>query len=223
MKLDPKIKVMTLDGPAGAGKGTVSRAIANKLGWHYLDSGAIYRSLAIAVMDAGFALENVDAIVGLAGRMALSFEAGEPPRVMLNGLDISDRITGEACGNITSRIAALGPVRQALLQKQREFRRMPGLIADGRDMGTVVFPEAEIKVFLTASAEERALRRYKQLKEKGLDVNLPSLTKEIEERDRRDRERSEAPLKMAEDAVLVDSSHMSIDEVIDRCLGLIKT
>lgn len=217
------IPVVTLDGPAGAGKGTVSRAIAQRLGWHYLDSGAIYRSLAVAVLDAGVDLEDVDGIVAVANRMVLSFHAGNVPAVILDGQDISLRITTEECGNITSKIAALGPVRQALLQKQREFRQAPGLVADGRDMGTVVFSDADTKIYLTASAGERARRRHKQLKEKGIDVSLDDLTKEIEERDRRDTERSVAPLKMAEDAVLVDSSAMGIEEVISRCLGLIET
>lgn len=216
------IPVATLDGPAGAGKGTVSRAIAKRLGWHYLDSGAIYRALAVAVEDAGLALGDAEGIAALAARMELDFRAGDEPAVILNGRDISARITTEAIGSITSKIAALGPVRAALLQKQREFRKAPGLVADGRDMGTVVFPDAECKIYLTASAEERARRRYKQLKEKGIDVSLSSLTKEIEERDRRDTERREAPLKMAEGAVLVDSSAMGIDEVITRCLGLIE-
>ena len=221
--MDVQIPVMTLDGPAGAGKGTVSRAIARRLGWHYLDSGAIYRSLAVAVEDAGVALDDMDGIVAVAKAMKLSFEAGDAPAVILNGQDISSRITTETCGNITSKIAAIGPVRLALLQKQREFRQPPGLVADGRDMGTVVFTDARHKVYLTASAEERARRRYKQLKEKGIDVSLSGLTKEIEERDRRDMERSEAPLKMAEDAVLVDSSNMSIEEVIARCMALTET
>jgi len=216
------IPIMTLDGPAGAGKGTVSRAIANNLGWHYLDSGAIYRSLSVAVLDAGVDLDDMDGIVNVANKMELSFGAGEIPSVILNGQVITDRITTETCGHITSQIAANGLVRQALLQKQREFCRLPGLVADGRDMGTVVFPEAQYKIFLTASAEERARRRFKQLKEKGIDVSLFGLAKEIEERDRRDMERSVAPLKMAEGAVLVDSSDMNIGEVIARCLSLIE-
>ena len=216
------IPIMTLDGPAGAGKGTVSRAIANKLGWHYLDSGAIYRSLSVAVLDAGVALDDMDGIVNVANKMDLSFGSGDTPSVILNGKTITDRITTETCGHITSQIAANAQVRQALLQKQREFCRFPGLVADGRDMGTVVFPDAQYKVFLTASAEERAQRRFKQLKEKGIDVSLIGLAKEIEERDRRDMERSVAPLKMADGAVLVDSSDMSIDDVIARCLALIE-
>ena len=216
------IPIMTLDGPAGAGKGTVSRAIANKLGWHYLDSGAIYRSLSVAVLDAGVALDDMDGIVNVANKMDLSFGSGDKPSVILNGKTITDRITTETCGHITSQIAANAQVRQALLQKQREFCRSPGLVADGRDMGTVVFPEAQYKVFLTASAEERAQRRFKQLKEKGIDVSLIGLAKEIEERDRRDMERSVAPLKMADGAVLVDSSDMSIDDVIAQCLALLE-
>jgi cytidylate kinase len=217
------VPVVTLDGPAGAGKGTVSRAIAKTLGWHYLDSGAIYRALAVAVEDAGVDLEDVDGIVAVAERMDLSFVPGDEPAVLLDGKNISARITTETCGNITSQIAALGPVRAALLQKQREFRKPPGLVADGRDMGTVVFADAEHKIYLTASVEERARRRYKQLKEKGIDVSLSSLTKEIEERDRRDTGRREAPLKMADDAKLVDSSAMGIEAVIAHCLSLIET
>ena len=216
------IPIMTLDGPAGAGKGTVSRAIANKLGWQYLDSGAIYRSLSVAVLDAGVALDDMDGIVNVANKMDLSFGSGDTPSVILNGKTITDRITTETCGHITSQIAANAQVRQALLQKQREFCRSPGLVADGRDMGTVVFPDAQYKVFLTASAEERAQRRFKQLKEKGIDVSLIGLAKEIEERDRRDMERSVAPLKMADGAVLVDSSDMSIDDVIAQCLALLE-
>lgn len=217
-----EIPIMTLDGPAGAGKGTVSRGIAKRLGWHYLDSGAIYRSLAVAVQDAGVGLDSLDEIVEIARNMDLSFGSGETPMVMLQGQNITDRIGTESCGHITSIIAAMGRVRQALLHKQRAFCRLPGLVADGRDMGTVVFPEAKFKVFLTASAEERARRRFKQLKEKGIDVSLISLAKEIEERDKRDTERSVAPLKMADDAVLVDSSEMSIDEVIAHCLALVE-
>ncbi len=222
MPMSGKIPIMTLDGPAGAGKGTVSRAIAKKLGWHYLDSGAIYRSLAVAVQDAGVALDDMDGIVDVANKMDLGFGSGDTPSVILHGQIITDRITTETCGHITSEIAANGLVRHALLQKQREFCRLPGLVADGRDMGTVVFPKAKYKVYLTASAEERAQRRFKQLKEKGIDVSLFSLAKEIEERDRRDMERSVAPLKMADDAVLVDSSDMSIGEVIARCLALLE-
>lgn len=219
--MDENAPVVTLDGPSGAGKGTVSRALAERLGWHYLDSGAIYRALAIAVQESNLSLEDVEGIARLASTMDLRFDAGRTFTVRLNGVDITDRIGSETCGNLASKIAALGPVRKALLQKQREFRRAPGLVADGRDMGTVVFPDAPYKIFLTASAEVRAQRRYKQLMEKGIDVNVADLTREIEERDRRDRERSEAPLKMADDAVLVDTSELSIEQVIERCFELI--
>ncbi|BBL74380.1 (d)CMP kinase [Methylomagnum ishizawai] len=219
--MNPEIPVLTIDGPSGSGKGTASRAVAQRLGWNFLDSGAIYRSLAVAVMRAGVALDAVDAIVRVAAAMDLGFTADDPPKVLLGGENIAGEIHTETCGNAASRIAAYGPVRQALLQKQRDFRRAPGLVADGRDMGTVVFPEAVYKVFLTASAGVRALRRHKQLKEKGIDVSLDGLTREIEERDRRDRERAEAPLAMAAGAVLIDSSDMTIDEVVARCLAVV--
>ncbi|MDD1650473.1 MAG: (d)CMP kinase [Methylococcaceae bacterium] len=219
--MNTPIPVLTIDGPSGSGKGTVSRAVAQKLGWHFLDSGAIYRSLAIAVLRAGIPVENVDEIVALAENMNLSFTTDDPPEVLLNGQDIAGEIGSETCGNAASRIAAFGPVRQALLEKQRSFRRPPGLVADGRDMGTVVFQDAGYKVFLTASAEVRALRRYKQLKDKGLDVNLINLTREIEERDRRDLERKEAPLVMAKDAVRIDSSDLDIQQVIERVFGVV--
>lgn len=215
------IPVLTIDGPSGSGKGTVSRAVARALGWHFLDSGAIYRSLAIAVLRNKIALDSESEIVRMAEDMDLSFTADDPPKVLLGGEDIAEEIGSETCGNTASRIAASGPVRKALLDKQREFRQFPGLVADGRDMGTVVFADAEHKVFLTASAEVRALRRLKQLKDKGLDVNLDSLTREIEERDRRDRERAEAPLMVADGALLVDSSNMDIQQVIDRVLNYV--
>lgn len=215
------IPVLTIDGPSGSGKGTVSRAVARSLGWHFLDSGAIYRSLAIAVLWNNIALDSESEIVRMAEDMDLSFTADDPPKVLLGGEDIAEEIGSETCGNTASRIAASGPVRKALLDKQREFRQFPGLVADGRDMGTVVFADAEHKVFLTASAEVRALRRLKQLKDKGLDVNLASLTREIEERDRRDRERAEAPLMVADGALLVDSSNMDIQQVIDHVLNYV--
>lgn len=219
--MSTKVPVLTIDGPSGAGKGTASRAVARKLGWHFLDSGAIYRSLAIAVLRSGAALDDADAIEAMARTMDLRFTADDPPRVFLNGEDIADEIPTEVCGNIASRIAACSPVRKALLEKQREFRKSPGLVADGRDMGTIVFPDAEFKIFLTASPHVRALRRHKQLMEKGLHVSLADLTKEIEERDRRDRERATAPLVMADGATLIDSSGLTVDEVIAKVVAII--
>lgn len=215
------IPVLTIDGPSGAGKGTVSRLIAKKLGWNYLDSGSIYRSLAIALMQQSIALTNEAEIVRVAETMDLAFECGDELIVKLNGDDITPQLGLETTGNTASIIAVLPKVRQALLHKQQSFKQAPGLVADGRDMGTVVFPDAPNKVFLTASAMERAQRRYKQLKEKGIDANLSSLINDIEERDRRDRERATAPLAMAENALYIDSSDMSIDAVIEEILKLI--
>jgi cytidylate kinase len=216
------IPVLAIDGPSGAGKGTVSRAVAKKLGWHYLDSGSIYRSLAIAVLKQKVELTDVPEIVKVAQSMALEFECNDELAVKLNGEDITSQLGLESTGNAASIVAVLPEVRSTLLQKQKDFKKMPGLVADGRDMGTVVFPDAEIKVFLTASAAERAQRRYKQLIEKGIDANLTLLTNEIEERDRRDTERKTAPLSMASDALYIDSSNMTIDEVIEEVLNLIR-
>ncbi|MGR8933591.1 MAG: (d)CMP kinase [Gammaproteobacteria bacterium] len=216
------IPVLAIDGPSGAGKGTVCRAVAKRLGWHYLDSGSIYRSLAITVLEAGISASDESAVAAVAERLDLKFDCGDELRVFLGATDITDRLAGEATANVASQVAALPQVRRVLLQKQRDFRQPPGLVADGRDMGTVVFPEAAYKVFLTASAEERALRRYKQLKEKGIDVNLDKITQEIEERDRRDQERQAAPLAMSSDALYIDSSALSIEAVIDEVLNLIR-
>ena len=216
------IPVLTIDGPSGAGKGTVSRLVAKKLGWNYLDSGSIYRSLAIALQKTSVDLANVSEIVKVAQVMTLEFECGDELIVKLNGEDITKQLGFENIGNIASQIAALPAVRQALLQKQQDFRQAPGLVADGRDMGTVVFPDAENKVFLTASAEKRANRRYKQLIEKEIDAILVNIKKEIEERDRRDMEREVAPLAMASDALYIDSSDMSIDAVVEEVLNLIR-
>ncbi len=216
------IPVLTIDGPSGAGKGTVSRAVAKKLGWHYLDSGSIYRSLAIAVLKQSVDLENEAAIVNVAQAMKLEFDCNDELVVRLDGEDITSQLSLESTGNVASIVAALPEVRRVLLQKQKDFKQLPGLVADGRDMGTVVFPEAENKVFLTASAPERARRRYKQLIEKGNDANLVQITNEIEERDRRDMERKAAPLAMASDALYIDSSDMALDAVIEEVLNLIR-
>lgn len=215
------IPVLTIDGPSGAGKGTVSRAVAKQLGWHYLDSGSIYRSLAIAVLKAGVELQDIAAIVAVAKEMLLEFDCGEELTVRLDGEDITPQLGTETTGNTASVVAAYPEVRAVLLQKQKDFQRLPGLVADGRDMGTVVFPEAEYKVYLTASAEERAKRRHKQLIEKGIDANLAQITSEIEERDRRDQERKTAPLAMADDALFIDSSEMTIEEVISAVMNLV--
>lgn len=216
------IPVLTIDGPSGAGKGTVSRAVAKKLGWNYLDSGSIYRSLAVAALKQHVNLANETAIVNIAQAMVLEFDCGDELIVRLDGEDITAQLGLESTGNAASIVAALAEVRRVLLQKQKDFKRLPGLVADGRDMGTVVFPDAENKVFLTASADERAKRRYKQLIEKGIDANLVQIINEIEERDRRDMERKVAPLAMASDALYIDSSDMTLDSVIEEVLNLIR-
>ena len=214
------IPVLTIDGPSGAGKGTVSRVVAKKLGWHYLDSGAIYRSLAISVLDQQVDLMDELAVAQVAKKMQLVFECGDELVVKLEGVDITARLPTEETGGTASKIAAYPAVREVLLQKQKDFRQLPGLVADGRDMGTVVFADADTKVFLTASAQERGERRFKQLKEKGIDANLDKITAEIELRDRRDSERKTAPLIPAEDAFYLDSSDLTIDEVINQVITL---
>ena len=216
------IAVLTIDGPSGAGKGTISRAVAKQLGWNYLDSGSIYRSLAIAALKNNVNISNVDEVLSVAQAMLLEFECADELIVTLDGIDITSELPAETTGNTASLIAAYPEVRAVLLQKQKDFQQEPGLVADGRDMGTVVFPEAANKVFLTASAEERGIRRYKQLKEKGIDANLVQITKEIEARDRRDQERAIAPLKMAEGALYIDSSDLSIEQVIEEVLSLVR-
>lgn len=207
--------VLAVDGPGGAGKGTLCRRVAARLGWHLLDSGALYRLVALAAADSETPLDDEAGLAALARDLPARF-SGE--QVFLAGKDVSVAIRSEACGERASRVAALPPVRAALVGLQRDFRRSPGLVADGRDMGTVIFPDAELKVFLTASAEERAQRRYKQLKGKGFDVNLPALSAEVAARDRRDAERAVAPLRPAPDACVIDSTAMTIDEVVDAVM-----
>lgn len=215
------VPVLTIDGPSGAGKGTLSRLLAQKLGWHYLDSGAIYRSVAIAVIQNSVDMQDVAAVTEAARTMQLEFDCAEELHVILNGNDITLQLGLEETGRIASTIAAYPEVRAVLLQKQKDFQQAPGLVADGRDMGTIVFPDAQYKVFLTASATTRAERRYKQLKEKGIDANLAQITSDIEERDRRDQERATAPLVAAQDALTIDSSAMTIDEVMQVIKNLI--
>ncbi len=209
------VRVITIDGPSGSGKGTITQQVAEATGWRILDSGAIYRVLGLMANRAGISVDHVGKLTKMAEKMPLSFDGG---RVLLDGEDVTDAIRTETAGNAASKVAAVPQVRTALLQWQRNYAQAPGLVADGRDMGTVVFPAAEVKIFLTASAEERALRRYKQLKDKGLSVNLARLTTEIQERDERDRNRSVAPLAASETALELDSTEMTIDEVVEKVM-----
>ncbi|MDY3197420.1 MAG: (d)CMP kinase [Pseudomonadaceae bacterium] len=215
---DHSTPVITVDGPGGSGKGTLAGMLAARLGWHLLDSGALYRLLAFAAQKRGTDLADEQALVELAANLDVQFIAdaeGGEQRIMLEGDDVSRSIRTETVGAGASRVAALPAVRQALLARQQAFRETPGLVADGRDMGTVVFPDAQLKIFLTASPEIRAERRYRQLLEKGETASLAGLLDEINARDERDMNRSIAPLRPAEDAVLIDSSHMSIENVLE--------
>ncbi len=218
--------VLTIDGPSGSGKGTIGQLLAERLGWHFLDSGAMYRIAGLAATLKGVGLSDDAAVSEVARTMRVQFvpaRPGEPVRVLLDGQDVGDELRTEEGGRRASLVAALPGVREALLEKQRAFRQAPGLVADGRDMGTTVFPDAILKIYLTASAEVRAERRYKQLKEKGFDANLPRLLDEIRERDRRDAKRTASPLKPAPDASILDSSPLSISEVVDRIAALLQT
>ncbi|WP_111656333.1 (d)CMP kinase [Isoalcanivorax indicus] len=211
--------VLAIDGPSSSGKGTVARIVASRLGWHLLDSGALYRVLGLHAEQQGVALDDEPAVEALARRLPVQFrEEGDDTRVLLQGTDISHVIRDERVGELASRVAVMQPVRDALLARQQAFAEAPGLVADGRDMGTVVFRDAPLKIFLTASAEERARRRYNQLKEKGFDANLPALVEDIRARDDRDMQREVAPLKPADDAIVIDSTSLSIDDVVNRIL-----
>ena len=213
-----KVPVVTIDGPSGSGKGTVAQILAGRLGWHYLDSGALYRVLGLAAERRKLSLEDEPALSRLAVALAIDFvpqSDGSSAQVRVDGEDVSTELRTETTGALASRVAALPAVRVALLQKQRDFRRNPGLITDGRDMGTTVFPGALLKVFLTASAEVRAERRYKQLKEKGFDASLAVIFGEIRHRDARDTDRSVSPLKPADEAWILDSSTLSTTEVVE--------
>jgi cytidylate kinase len=217
-----EVPVITIDGPSGSGKGTISRAVAKRLGWALLDSGALYRLVALAARRDSVRLDDAEALGHLAERFNIRFgstESGEEA-VWLDGEEVTRAIRTEGAGNDASKVAALGPVRAALLERQRHFAVPPGLVADGRDMGTVVFPQARCKIFLTASPAERALRRYKQLKEKGVTANLAALSLEIAERDERDSTRSASPLVASADATMLDTTGMSVDDVIERVLRI---
>lgn len=211
--------VVTIDGPSGTGKGTVAALVAERLGWHILDSGAIYRVLGLAAQRAGVDLDDGEVVARIASDLPLTFEG---TRVLLTGDDVSEAIRSETAGMAASRVAVHAPVRAALLDWQRAAARPPGLVADGRDMGTVVFPDASVKVFLTATAEERALRRYKQLKGKGMDASLSDLLTEIQARDERDSRRAVAPLRPAEGSFELDTTALSIQEVCDLVLAAVK-
>lgn len=221
---DPRdsVPVIAIDGPSGSGKGTISRAVAERLGWHFLDSGALYRAAGLAAIRAGVDLADTEAVAAIARSMDVRFEVrgkGDPA-IRINGVESADALRSEEAGAAASAIASRPEVRAALVDRQRAFRQPPGLVADGRDMGTVIFCDAALKVFLTASAPERAARRHKQLKEKGVDVTIPTLLREIQARDDRDSRRTVAPLKPAEDAVTVDTTDVDIAAVVERVMQL---
>ena len=212
------IPVITIDGPGGSGKGTISIKVAQDLGWHYLDSGALYRILALKAVQQSVDLADEVKLVELVRELVVEFGAAADDSIRLDGEEVSLLVRDEKCGNWASLIASIPAVREALLRRQQVFRQAPGLVADGRDMGTVVFSDAGVKIFLTASAEERAQRRYKQLIAKGIDVTLTALLLDIKERDTRDTERAISPLKPASDAVIIDTTRLSIDQVVSKVL-----
>lgn len=209
------IPVITIDGPTASGKGTVASRVADALGFYYLDSGALYRLCAYKALKEAADLADEKTVAQLASELEPHFENG---RILLEGEDVTDKIRAEAVGVAASKVAALMPVREALLDVQKRARRKPGLVADGRDMGTVIFPDAPLKVFLTASAQARALRRFNQLKEKGIIANIDTLTRDLQERDRRDIERAVSPLAPAKDAKILDSSELTIEATVAQVL-----
>jgi cytidylate kinase len=217
MNSTENVPVIAIDGPGGSGKGTISQLVASRLGWHYLDSGALYRLTALASINHTLGFDNESSIATLAEHLDVQF--GADGQIVLEGEEVTEAIRTEEIGEAASVVAALPAVRQALLNRQRAFREAPGLVADGRDMGSVVFPDAELKIFLTASAEARAERRYKQLKEKGISVNLAHLLEDIQRRDERDSQRAAAPMKVADDAIQLDTTTLSIEQVVNRVLS----
>lgn len=211
------VPVIAIDGPSASGKGTVAQRVAEKLGYHYLDSGALYRIVALAGLNAGIAWQDESALAALAAKLDIRFEGG---KIFLDGNDVSEAVRSEQVSRGASEVAVHPQVRSALFDLQRSFRKAPGLVADGRDMGSVVFPEAETKVFLTASAEVRAERRYKQLIAKGIDANLAEILQDLQSRDARDRQRSVAPLQQCADATLLDTDPLTIEQAVQTVLDL---
>ncbi len=217
------VPVITIDGPGGSGKGTIAMRLAQNLGWHYLDSGALYRIVAVAAMERAIEADNEQALGELARHLEFSFGfTGDEVVILMDGIRINPKLRSEEAGVFASNIAAVPAVRAALVKRQRAFRKLPGLVADGRDMGTVIFPDAKLKIFLTANVKARADRRHKQLKEKGENVNLSRLFRDIEKRDKRDRSRSISPLTPAPDAQLIDSTEMSIEMVLNEIHRLLE-
>jgi len=217
------IPVITIDGPSGAGKGTIAQKLASKLGFHILDSGSLYRLTALASLKSEVEIENEAKLANIALNLPVTFKPTDAGLlILLNGIDVSEAIREEEIGMLASKVAAIPSVRDALLQRQRDFLEIPGLVADGRDMGTTVFPNAQLKVFMTASAEERAQRRVKQLKEKGINANIAALVADLKARDEQDANRAVSPLKPADDAILLDTTEMGIQEVTDKLLELVK-
>jgi len=222
MTRDALPPVLAIDGPSGSGKGTISQRIAQTLGWHLLDSGALYRVLAWAVHASGVSSTDLRGLQALANSLQVTFEPAAPgeQRILLDGRDVTQPVRTEECGTRASELAAIPEVREGLKVLQRSFRQLPGLVADGRDMGTVIFPDADLKIFLTASPGERAQRRYNQLKQKGLDATLPALFRDITARDQRDQNRAVSPLKPAPDAVVLDTTGAGIEQVVAQVLDL---